>query len=136
MCCKQTNYQQQAQKFSKEELFSRPVFKEQTRFCVSLNPFNFRKKKISTFFQYILQSLPPHLPPHPSLEIMQVAACFGPAIRVIQAVVVDYVTGPFAGSAGHRRTCSHACKQEAQQISFHRQSREYTWCVQGWRCRR
>jgi hypothetical protein len=47
-------------------------------------------------------------------DIMQkVAACLGLAVRVIQAVVVNHVTGPFSGSARHQRTCNHACKQAA-----------------------
>jgi hypothetical protein len=40
--------------------------------------------------------------------MQQVAACFGLAVRVIQAVVVDRVTGPFSRSARHQRACNHA----------------------------
>jgi hypothetical protein len=70
-------------------------------------------------------------------EIMKkVAACFGPAVRVIQAVVLDHVTGrPFSSSARHQRTCNHACKQAAHQTSLQRRSKECTFCVQGWRYR-
>jgi hypothetical protein len=50
--------------------------------------------------------------------IEKVVACSGPAVSVIQAVVVDQVTGPFSRSARHQRTCNHACKQAAQVLSL------------------
>jgi hypothetical protein len=68
--------------------------------------------------------------------MQKVAACFGSAVRVIQAVVVDHVTGPFLTSARHQRTCNHASKQAARQISFQRRSKECILCVKGWWYRR
>jgi hypothetical protein len=50
--------------------------------------------------------------------MQKLAACFGPAVMVVQAVVVDHVTGPFSRSARHQRTCNHVCKQAAHQTSF------------------
>jgi hypothetical protein len=46
--------------------------------------------------------------------------CFSPAVRVIQAVVVDHVKMAFSKSARHQQTfmvevCNHAYKQAAHQ---------------------
>jgi hypothetical protein len=61
--------------------------------------------------------------------MQKVAACFGPAVRVIQTVAVDFVTGPFSRSARHQRTCN---QQAAHQTSFQGWSKECISCMQGW----
>jgi hypothetical protein len=50
----------------------------------------------------------------------------------IQAVVVDYVTGPFSSSATHQQTSNHASKQEAHQKFYHEASKKCIFCVQWW----
>jgi hypothetical protein len=67
--------------------------------------------------------------------------CFNPAVRAIQAVVVDDVTGAlshklaFWRSARHQQTCNHDFKQAAYQTSFQKYSRQCILCVQGLRAR-
>jgi hypothetical protein len=61
----------------------------------------------------------------------KVAACFGPAVRVIQAVVVDHVTGPFSRSAWHQRTCNHASRQHIKLLFRDGQKSVYCACKGG-----
>jgi hypothetical protein len=65
--------------------------------------------------------------------MQKAVACFGSAVRAIQAVVVDHVTGQFSKSARHQQTCNHACKQAARRTDFQKCSEECILCVQGWR---
>jgi hypothetical protein len=67
--------------------------------------------------------------------MQKVAACFGAAVRVTQAVVVDHVTdhSPECKAPTNMQTCLQA---GSTSNSFQILSKECILCVQGWRYRR
>jgi hypothetical protein len=63
--------------------------------------------------------------------MQKVAACFGPSVRVIQAVVVDHVTGPFSRGARHQRTTMLASRQHIKLLFRDGQKSVYCACKGG-----